>query len=170
MRDLITHGYENLIFEFRGIKVMLDSDIAILYDTETKKLKQAVRRNMGRFPSDFMFELTKQEKTYLLKSVPRLASLKYSRINPMVFTEQGVAMLSSVINNERAININIEIMRAFARYRMLLLENHELKKEIRAVDDKVNQAFKILLDKIDKLTPKYTDRKRIGFVKNRNDC
>jgi len=85
----------------------------------------------------------------------------------MVFTEQGVAMLSSVINNETAININIEIMRAFARYRTLLMENQELRKEIKAVDQKVNQAFKILLDKIDKLTPKYSERKQIGYKRNK---
>lgn len=165
MKEVSISNYENLIFEFRGTKVMVDSDIASLYETETKKLKQAVRRNLERFPSDFMFELTKEEKQYLIAAIPRLNSLKFSKINPMVFTEQGVAMLSSVINNETAIKINIEIMRAFARYRTLLLENQELRKEIKAVDQKLNQAFKILLDKIDKLTPTYTERKRIGFKK-----
>lgn len=163
MNTLVANNYENLIFEFRGVKVMVDSDIAALYETETKKLKQAVRRNLTRFPIDFMFELTKEEKDYLIAAVPRLNPIKYSKINPMVFTEQGVAMLSSVINNETAIKINIEIMRAFARYRTLLLENQELRKEIKIVDQKVNQAFKILLDKIDKLTPHYTERKPIGF-------
>ena len=85
------------------------------------------------------------------------------KINPMVFTEQGVAMLSSVINNERAIKINIEIMRAFARYRMILLESQELRKEIEAVDEKVNTVFKLLLQKIDELAPRYKDRRPIGF-------
>lgn len=163
MKALTTSSYESLIFEFRGIKVMIDFDLATLYDTETKKLKQSVRRNMGRFPPDFMFELTKVEKEFLIEEVPRLESLKFSRVNPMVFTEQGVAMLSSVINNETAINVNIEIMRAFARYRTILMENQELRKEINAVDNKLNQAFKILLDKIDKLTPKYVERKQIGY-------
>ena len=165
MKTLALSSYENLIFEFRGVKVMVDSDIASLYETETKKLKQAVRRNILRFPKDFMFELNKEEKAFLIAAVPRLNSLKFSKILPMVFTEQGVAMLSSVINNETAIKINIEIMRAFARYRTLLMENQELRKEIQEVDQKVNQAFKILLDKIDKLTPHYTKRKPIGFGK-----
>ena len=144
---------------------MLDVDLAALYSTETKKLKQAVRRNLSRFPDDFMFELTKEEKEMVIVSTPRLNALKYSTVNPMAFTEQGVAMISSVIHNERAVQINIEIMRAFSKYRTLLMENQELRKELNALDEKLNIAFKILLDKIDKLTPKYTNRKRIGFRK-----
>ena len=166
MKELVHVNYENLIFEIRGVKVMVDADLAALYDTETKKLKQAVRRNIDRFPEDFMFELVKEEKKTLVKTFTRLSSMKYSSVNPMVFTEQGVAMLSSVINSDRAIKINIEIMRAFSRYRTLLMENQELREEIMAVDDKLNQAFRILLDKIDKLTPNYTDRKLIGFKRN----
>ena len=168
MKELSQVSYENLIFEIRGVKVMVDADLAALYDTETKKLKQAVRRNIERFPEDFMFVLVKEEKATLLSAITRLSSMKYSSVNPMVFTEQGVAMLSSVINSDRAIKINIEIMRAFSRYRSLLMENQELRKEIEAVDDKLNQAFKILLDKIDKLAPNYTDRKLIGFKRNKD--
>ena len=164
MSDLLYKNYESLIFQVRGTKVMIDFDLATLYDTETKKLKQAVKRNSERFP-DFMFELNKEEKDSIVALVPRLNTLKYSRVNPMVFTEQGVAMLSSVINNHRAIKINIEIMRAFARYRTLLMENKELRKEIEAVDNKVNQVFKLLLDKIDQLSPKYTDRQIIEYKK-----
>jgi len=156
-------NFGDLIFEYRGYKVMIDADLATLYETETKKLKQAVRRNRERFPEDFMFVLTKEEKDALVASVPRLAALKHSSVSPMVFTEQGVSMLSSVLRGARAVRINIEIMRAFSRYRALLLENSELKIEIKAVDDKLDMAFKILLDKIDKLTPTYTGRKRIGY-------
>ena len=165
MNTMIPKTYENLIFEIRGVKVMIDFDIASLYNTETKKLKQAVKRNIERFPSDFMFQLTSSEKGNLVQSIPRLNALKFSRVNPMVFTEQGVAMLSSVINNERAVKINIEIMRAFARYRTILLESEEMKKEIQAIDEKVNTVFKILLEKIDELAPRYKDRKPIGFKK-----
>jgi len=164
MKELIpVSNFENLIFEFRGIKVMIDTDLAALYETETKKLKQAVKRNKDRFPEDFMFELTVEEKNSLVESVPRLASLKHSSVVPMVFAEQGVAMLSSVLRSTRAVQINIEIMRAFSRYRVLIMENSDLRKEIKAVDKKLNKAFKFLLDKIDKLAPKYTDRKQIGY-------
>ena len=163
MEELIPRTYENLIFEIRGVKVMIDFDIASLYATETKKVKQAVRRNIDRFPDDFMFELTKDEKEGIIKAVPRLESLKFSSVNPMVFTEQGVAMLSSVIHNERAIKINIEIMRAFARYRTILMENQELRSELKALDEKVNAVFKILLDKIDDMAHEHADRRPIGF-------
>ncbi len=164
MKDIVpARNFENLIFEFRGIKVMIDIDLAALYETETKKLKQQVKRNADRFPEDFMFELTKEEKEQLIATAPRLENLKYSPVNPMVFTEQGVAMLSSVLTTPKAVQMNIEIMRAFARYRAILLENHELKKEIKLLDNKLNQAFKYLLDKIDALTPQYKDRKPIGY-------
>lgn len=161
-------SFENLVFEFRGVKVMLDVDLSALYETETKKLKQQVKRNISRFPADFMFELTKEEKEFLISSVPRLQSLKHSSVNPMVFTEQGVAMLSTVVSTPKAVQMNIEIMRAFARYRAILMESVELKKEIKELDQKLNQAFKYLLDKIDALAPKVLDREPIGFKTARN--
>jgi hypothetical protein len=160
---LPVNSLENLIFEFRGIKTMIDVDLAALYETETKKLKQQVNRNIERFPEDFMFKLTKEEKEQLITLAPRLSKLKHSSVAPMVFTEQGVAMLSSVLNSSRAVKINIEIMRAFARYRAILLENKELKAEIKVLDEKLNQAFKYLLERIDELTPQYTDRKKVGY-------
>jgi hypothetical protein len=156
-------NFENLIFEFRGIKVMVDVDLSSLYGTETKKLKQQVKRNVKRFPPDFMFELNKEEKEMLISAAPRLSHLKYSYISPMVFTEQGVAMLSSVLNSAKAVQINIEIVRAFSRYRALVLENKELKKEIVALDGKLNETFKYLLRRIDALAPKISKRKKIGY-------
>jgi len=105
-----------------------------MYDVPTKALKQQVKRNIERFPDDFMFELTKNEKEELVTNCDRLAMLKHSSVNPLAFTEQGVSMLSSVLRSEKAIKINIEIMRAFARYRALLNENEELKKEIMKLD------------------------------------
>jgi len=171
MKELIDkRTLDILIFEFRGTKVMIDIDLATLYETETKRLKEQVKRNIERFPSDFMFELTGEEKEQLMALAPRLENIKYASSNPMVFTEQGIAMLSSVLNSDRAIKINIEIMRAFSRYRALLLENHELKKQIDALDGKLNQAFKYLLSRIDSLTPKYTDREKIGYkTQNKQD-
>jgi hypothetical protein len=167
MKELLpVKNFENLIFEFRGIKVMIDVDLAAMYETETKKLKQQVSRNEDRFPEDFMFTLSKEEKEQLIVAAPRLENLKHSSVNPMVFTEQGIAMLSSVLSSKKAIQINIEIMRAFSRYRAIILENKELKKEITELDKKLNNAFKYLLEKIDALAPHYTNRKKIGYKTN----
>lgn len=144
---------------------MLDSDLAKLYDTDTKKLKQQVRRNIDRFPEDFMFELSESEKKQLLEQESRLANLKYSYAPIMVFSEQGVAMLSSVLNSKRAIHANIEIMRAFVSYRAMLIENKELRYEIIKLDQKINNAVKFLINKIDELKPALTQgpRKAVGF-------
>ena len=141
----------SLIFQISGHNVMLDSDLAKLYDTETKKLKQQVRRNIDRFPEDFMFELSESEKKQLLIQEPRLANLKFSYAPIMVFSEQGVAMLSSVLNSKRAIYANIEIMRAFVSYRAMIFENKELRNEIIRLDKKISISFKFLLNKIDEL-------------------
>ena len=145
---MIRGSYESLIFEFRGYKVMIDIDLATLYETETKVLKQQVKRNINRFPPDFMFELTKEETVQLVTNCDRLSSLKHSSVNPMVFTEQGVAMLSSVLRSNKAIEMNIEIMRAFARYRAHLLDNKDISKKLGELDDKINRVFKYLLDMI----------------------
>ncbi|HSV89411.1 MAG TPA: ORF6N domain-containing protein [Bacteroidales bacterium] len=170
MNSLIKPEYETLIFHFRGFKVMIDADLAILYGVSTKALKQQVKRNIERFPEDFMFELTKNEKDELVTNCDRLALLKHSSVNPLAFTEQGVSMLSSVLRSEKAIQINIEIMRAFARYRALLRENKELKMEILKLDAKLNKAFKFLLDKLDALHQKTdTPRKPIGYKTDKNE-
>ena len=111
-----------------------------------------------------MFELNAVEQTELVTNCDRLASLKHSSVAVMVFTEQGVAMLSSVLRSDRAIQINIEIMRAFARYRAILNENVELRKELKALDSKLNQAFQFLLQKLDALQkPPSKPRRAIGF-------
>ena len=124
----------SLIFQIRGHNVMLDSDLAKLYETETKKLKQQVRRNIDRFPEDFMFELSESEKKQLLLQESRLSNLKFSYAPIMAFSEMGVAMLSSVLNSKRAIYANIEIMRAFVSYRAMMIENKELRNEIIRLD------------------------------------
>jgi len=169
MNSLVKPEYETLIFQFRGYKVMIDADLALLYGVSTKALKQQVKRNIERFPKDFMFELSKNEKNELVTNCDRLALLKHSSVNPLAFTEQGVSMLSSVLRSEKAIQINIEIMRAFARYRALLRENEELKKEILKLDAKLNKAFKFLLDKLDALhQKKNTPRNPIGYKTDKN--
>ena len=149
MNDILqTRQFENLIFELRGFKVMIDSDLA-LYESETKRLKEQVKRNKDRFPDDFMFELTSEEKEQLVANCDRLKNLKHSSINPMAFTEQGVAMLSSVLRSPKAVKINIEIMRAFVYYRQILIQNQDLYKKVEELDDKINQVYRFLLNKIE---------------------
>ena len=162
--SIIKSDYQTLIYDFRGYKVMLDVDLASLYGVETKRLKERVRRNLSRFPEDFMFELTNDEFESLRSQI---ASSKRggTRYAPMVFTEQGVAMLSTVLNSEKAIQVNIEIMRAFASYRALLIDSKDFRRELKALDDRINQIFKFLLEKLDALSQKQIDtpRKKIGY-------
>lgn len=159
-------NYQTLILEFRAQMVMVDLDLAALYEVQTKRLKEQVKRNKQRFPKDFMFILNKEEKQQLIENTPRLNILKHSSVNPMVFTEQGVAMLSSVLNSQRAIKMNIEIMRAFAKYRQLLIENDSLKKEVKNLDEKLNKAFQFLMNRIDEMGRKNAERKPLGFKIN----
>jgi hypothetical protein len=167
-KTLVKSEYEILIFTFRGKKVMIDADLALLYDVPTKALKQQVKRNTSRFPEDFMFELNKTEKDELVTNCDRLSGLKHSSVNPLAFTEQGVAMLSTVLKSEKAIQINIEIMRAFSRYRAFMKETYELRKEIKVLDEKLNKAFRVLLEKIDALHQKKNEpRKLVGFKSNK---
>jgi len=167
---LIKAEYQNLIFEIRGFKVMIDTVLAALYETETKVLKQQVKRNIERFPEDFMFQLTKEEMIQLVTNCDRLSSLKHSSVLPMTFTEQGVAMLSSVLRSKKAIKINIEIMRAFSIYRAMLIEDKSLRKEIEALDEKINKVFRYMLNKIDALhQDKATPREKIGYKDYQNE-
>lgn len=164
MNEIIKPEYETLIFHFRGFKVMIDTDLAMLYDVPNKALKQQVKRNASRFPEDFMFELSELEKVELVTNCDRLAKIKYSSVKPLAFTEQGVSMLSSVLRSEKAIQINIEIMRAFSKYRSLLKQNSELKEEINKLDAKLNKAFQYLLEKLDALQQeKSIPRKPLGY-------
>jgi len=139
----------------RGLQVMLDSDLAELYEVPTKALNQAVRRNIERFPKDFMFQLTENEKNKLVTNCDRLDSLKHSSQNPYVFTEQGVATLSGVLKNKKAVQINIQIMRAFVAMRRFISKNGEIflrldnveRKQIEyqiITDDKFNKIFNAL--------------------------
>jgi hypothetical protein len=146
------------------MKVMLDRDLAELYDVETKVLKQAVRRNIGRFPEDFMFELSKEEFKNLRSQIVT-SSWGGLRYLPMVFSEQGVAMLSSVLRSERAIQVNIQIMRAFTQLRQMLSTHEELKQKIEAMEKKYDQQFQIIFEAIKQLLE--TDekpKKKIGYT------
>jgi len=154
------------IFYIRGQKVMLDFHLAALYNTETRALKQQVKRNKDRFPDDFMFELSKLEWQEVITNCDNLGSYKYSPSLPYAFTEHGVAMLSSVINSSRAISINISIIRAFVKMRNLIDESKDLKNRLDELETKYDKQFKIVFDAIRKLI--YTgrkDAKKIGFFK-----
>jgi len=138
----------NLIYEIRGLNVMLDFDLAKLYGVETKRLKEQVRRNIGRFPDDFMFEITREEYNSLRSQIATLeiGRGKYTKYLPFAFTEQGVAMLSSVLNSELAISTNIRIMRAFVAVRQLILEPpidkvSELQHEVNELKQYIEDVF-----------------------------
>ena len=153
---------EKSIFLIRGEKVMLDRDLAELYGVETRTLNQSVRRNLERFPPDFMFELTRDEITGISQFVTS-SSLKFSK-RVTVFTEQGVAMLSSVLRSKRAIAVNVEIMRTFVRLRQILTSNAELARRLDELEAKYDRQFKIVFDAIRLLMdPKPLKQKEIGF-------
>ncbi|MDA8142116.1 MAG: ORF6N domain-containing protein [Desulfobacteraceae bacterium] len=154
------------IYTIRGIRVILDRDLAALYQVETKVLKQAVKRNIERFPEDFMFELTSEElKNWRSQIVTSNADKMGLRYPPMAFTEQGVAMLSSVLRSPRAIQVNIQIMRAFTQLRRMLGGYKELKRKIEDMEQKYDQNFQIVFEAIKQLLEvEARPKKRIGFT------
>lgn len=133
--------FEKCILYIRKRKVMLDRDLAKLYGVETRILNQAVKRNVERFPSDFMFQLTKKEREQLITNCDRFNSLKHSNVRPFAFTEQGIAMLSSVLRSRQAVEVNIAIMRTFVRLRRILVDNSLLRKKIEAMERKYDEQF-----------------------------
>lgn len=164
---------ESKIHEIRGQKVMLDFDLAVLYDTETKRLKEAVRRNIHRFPPDFMFELTREEffnlRTQFASS--RFESMGWGgpRVAPFAFTEQGVAMLSSVLKSDKAIDVNISIIRAFVYIRSYAMQHKDLTEQLKSLETKFNRQFKDVYEAINYLMVKdqqeldQNNRPPIGF-------
>jgi hypothetical protein len=148
--QLIPEGViERRIFIVRGHKVMLDRDLAELYEVETRVLNQAVRRNKDRFPDDFMFSLTREEIMNLSQIV--ISSKIKHAPNVFVFTEQGVSMLSTVLNSKRAVHVNIEIMRAFVRLNKMIRSHRELLSKIREMEKKYDTQFKVVFDAIKQL-------------------
>jgi hypothetical protein len=165
---------EAKILLIRGQKVMLDRDLAELYGVPTKRLNEQVRRNLKRFPEDFMFQLTKEEAGSLRSHFATLQKDQHFRYLPYVFTEQGVAMLSSVLNSERAILVNIQIMRAFTKLRRMLASNEEFRRRFERMEQKFEKVdqnleehdlqFKAVFQVIKALTePKDMPQKKIGF-------
>jgi phage regulator Rha-like protein len=157
---------ESRIFLIRGKNVMIDNDLAELYGVETKQLTRQVRRNIKRLPSDFMFQLSRDEYNEILRcQIGTLKRGQYSKYLPYVFTEQGVAMLSSVLNSERAIQVNIQIIRTFTKLREILLTHTELKRKIETMEGKYNKQFKVIFQAIKQMLelPEKSKSKKIGF-------
>ncbi len=156
---------EKTILLIRGQKVIIDADLAELYGVTTKALNQAVTRNDQRFPQDFKFRLTKAEKQELVTNCDRLDRLKHSSALPRVFTEQGVAMLSSVLRSERAIQVNIQIMRVFFKLRRLIAGVGDLKSELEKLKDQTDHRFQIVFETLDQLlTVESKPKKKIGYT------
>jgi len=157
---------EKAIFLIRGEKVMLDRELAVLYGVSTKVFNQAVKRHRDRFPPDFMFQLTIEE-AQALRSRSQSVTLKRGqniKYRPYAFTEHGILMLSTVLNSQRAVQVNIEIMRTFVRLREMLSSNAELARKLEELEKKYDRQFKVVFDAIRQLmTPPATKRKQIGF-------
>ncbi len=157
------------IYELRNQKVMLDFDLAELYEVETKRLKEAVKRNLSRFPLDFMFELTKKEFESLRSQFASSNKRGGTRYMPFAFTEQGVAMLSSVLNSDKAIDVNISIIRAFVLMRQFSLTYNELAERIEKLEKKNNKSFEDVYEVLNLLLSEketqidFDNRERIGY-------
>jgi hypothetical protein len=183
----IIRSIQNRIYELRGERVILDRDLADLYETETKALNQAVKRNIKRFPADFMFQLTQEEfegLRFQIEALEKGQSLRLqnatstgrggTRYMPYAFTEQGVAMLSGVLHSEKAISMNIAIMRAFVEVRRILFHQNDLKEQLKEIkerlgehDVQLNSIYDAMENLLDEKAAqrKWEDRERIGFKK-----
>jgi len=169
MKELVlVEIIERKIYLIRGHKVMLDRDLAELYQVPTRRLNEQVKRNLTRFPADFMFQLSDEEAENL-RSQFATSSTSHGgrRYLPYVFTEQGVAMLSSVLNSERAVQVNIAIMRTFVKLRQMLASNADLARKLAAMEKKYDSQFKMVFDAIRELMrPPEPKKRKIGFQRN----
>ncbi len=173
MNALLPSEIKNMIYHIRGKAVMLDSDLADLYQVETRTLNQAVRRNSDRFPEDFMFQLAEEEAERLRSQIV-ISKIGRGgrRYAPYVFTEQGVAMLSSVLNSDIAIKANIQIMRAFVQIKRLGLTVLDIRRKLDGMEKKYDHQFKIVFDAIRQLLappPAPTKKVKIGFTPPEKD-
>ena len=163
----------NKIYVIRGQKVMVDRDLAELYGVTTKRLNEQVKRNSSRFPSNFMFELTKEEKAQVVANCDHLEKLKFSPVLPKVFTEHGIMMVANVLTSERAINVSIQIIEVFIKMREILTDNLSLKLEIEEIKKKLTNQSKnieLVFNYLDELIEKKENekpRKAIGYKTNK---
>jgi hypothetical protein len=168
-KDIVpVESIENKILLIRGQRVMIDSDLAELYQVKTKALNQAVKRNKERFPSDFMFVLTKKEKNELVTNCDHLKMLKYSSSLPKAFTEHGALMLASVLNSAEAVNTSVFVVRAFIRLREILVTHKELALKLKELELKLethDEQISAIIEAINHLlTPPEVPKKKIGFT------
>jgi hypothetical protein len=166
--ELVVAKVQQRIVSIRGERVILDEDLAELYGVASKALNQAVKRNTERFPSDFMFQLTEVEAERLRSQIVTLENPgrgKHRKYLPYAFTEQGVAMLSSVLRSPRAVAVNVEIMRAFVKLRQLLQGNADLARKLAALEKKYDAQFRVVFDAIRELmdAPQEPPKKPLGF-------
>ena len=152
---------EQKIYLIRGKKVMLDKDLAVLYGVETKTLKRAVKRNIERFPEDFMFQLGIEETKILRYQFGTLEKGQYSKYLPFAFTEQGVAMLAGVLKSKRAIEVNVQIIRTFVKLREMIISNKELRAKIEEMERKYDKRFKAVFDTLRNLLESELQEKEV---------
>ena len=164
---VLLNSIEKRILTIRGLKVMLDADLAELYGVTTKRLNEQVKRNRGRFPGDFMFKLIEKEKQEVVANCDHLSRLKYSKYLPYVFTEHGAIMAATVLNTSRAVGVSIYVVRAFVKLREILFDHKELALKLAEVDKKVavhDVSIKNLMETIRRLAnPSEKKRRRVGF-------
>ncbi len=159
---------ERRILVIRGQKVMLDSDLAEIYNVPTKVLNQAVKRNIDRFPDDFMFHLTKEEKDEVVTNCDHLRKLKFSPSLPNAFTEHGAIMVATILNSPVAVKTSIQVVRAFVRLREMIVSNKKLSKRLDELEKKYDTQFKVVFDAIRQLMiPPESKRKHIGFIQEK---
>ncbi len=163
----------NKILFLRGKKVMIDKDISELYGVSTKRLNEQVKRNKKRFPEDFTFQLTQEEKDEVVANCDHLKNLKYSPNLPFVFTEHGAVMLASILNSDRAIEVNIQIVRIFTQMREMLSTNKDILLKLEQLENKVmhhDDDIKMIFEALKQLlNPPQEPRRRIGFRREEND-
>jgi len=169
--DIQLDQIQNMIYVVRGQKVMLDSDLAKLYGVETKVLNQAIKRNLRRFPDDFMFQISPEEHESLRSQIVTSKEGRGGRrYQPIVFTENGVAMLSSVLKSDTAIDINIAIMRVFTKLRSFYALEERVNRKVNKLEEDVTQVFKVVFEKLDDLNDKLPihdeKRRKIGLTKD----
>jgi hypothetical protein len=157
---------ESVILLVRGQRVMIDADLARLYGVPTKALNQAVRRHAGRFPADFVFRLSKQEKSEVVTNRDHLGPLRFSSTLPYAFTEHGAIMAANVLNSPRAVEMSVHVVRAFVRLREVIASHEELVERVNDLEERYDEQFKGVFDAIRQLMapPEAKPKRKIGFV------
>ncbi len=169
MADIVPlETVEKKILLIRGQKVMLDADLAEIYNVPTKVLNQAVRRNRDRFPDDFMFHLTKEEKDEVVTNCDHLKKLKFSPSLPNAFTEHGAIMVATILNSPVAVRASIQVVRAFVKLREMIASHKDLAKRLDELEKKYDAQFRVVFDAIRQLmTPPEKHKRRIGFLRGK---